>query len=254
MTKRILVSAAAGALLVFPAIAMASETAFVTKHGGTGLSISRGENNLALRGQMPLAVKDRVVTGKDSFVEVRYIADGCVIRVANGNSLVIAKASPCAAEPESAKLDAQRAETEAAPAVITPAAADRDEIVADVTSKSGPRTLANVGEGLGDLKSGTRLQAGDTVFAGQESSVTLYFLDEKCEYVVEAETFLIIDDVAPCRAAGQVPEQETASTTTSAETGVALGLGAVAIGAGGVAVLLLSGDDGDDNDNPVTPN
>lgn len=251
MMKQIRVTALVGAILLVPAVALASETAFVTKHGGTGLTISRGEKNLPLRGQMPLAVKDRVVTGKDSFVEVRYIADDCVIRVANGNSLVIAKSSPCSAGPDSAKLDAHRAETEAAPAVITPAAAEEDEIVANVTAKSGPRTSVNVGEGLVDLKSGTKLQAGDTVYAGQESSITLYFLDEKCEYVVEAETYLTIDDVAPCRAAGQVPEQGTASTTTSAETGVALGLGVAAIGAGGVAVLLLSGDD--DDDNPQTP-
>jgi hypothetical protein len=215
------------------------QPAFVSKVGGKGVTLSSGTKKVPIQVQTLLASGDRVTASEGSFVEVTYLADGCIVRAANGRSITVSGASPCAAA-ETPKVDdqalAQQAASTDSQSNIEPAATDT--VPAEVTEVRGPVARANLGEGLVDVGVGQMLKEGDTVFAGQNSAVTLYFLDPKCYYTVEAETYFTITDDPPCRRAAALP----------------LALGAAALGAGGLAVVLLDDDDDDDDDEdrPVT--
>jgi hypothetical protein len=231
-----------------PPSALAAEPAYVTRIGGYNVTVERGAERVPVRVQMLLSTGEVVTAGENSFVEVRYLADGCILKVSNGRSLVVAGSSPCAAPEKSTKVKTEVAAVEpvAAQETYTPAA--KDDVIARVTNKTGPLTRANLGEGLVDIKTGEKLKLGDTVFAGQNSSITLYYPKANCEYVVPAENFLAIKDVAPCRKAAVPPEAGSAGAA-GADVGLAIGAVAVLGGGAALAALLLTEDD----DEPVTP-
>jgi hypothetical protein len=148
-----------------------------------------------------------------------------------------------------------------------------------VTEKQGPVTRVNLGEGLVDVTVGSTLSVGDEVFAGPNSSVTLYFAGNKCSFTVQASSVYTLADEAPCEettavGAVVVPAAVVAGSTTgtvitggvagTASTGaglvaggfttgaaVAAGVGAAAV-AGAVAVIATS-DSGGSNNKPATP-
>lgn len=234
--------------------AIAAESAFVVRYGGQDATLERGAERIPIRFQMLLSAGEVVAAGKDSFIEVKYLSDGCILRVANGRSLVVAESSPCAASEKVKKVKTEVAAVETVAAQDTNTPAAQDEVIARVTNKSGPLTRANLGEGLVEIKTGEMLKLGNTVFAGQNSSITLYFPKADCEYVVPAENFLRINDVAPCRK-GAVPPEAGSAGAAGADVGLAIGAVAVLGGGGAIAVLLLTGEDEeDDDDRPVTPN
>jgi hypothetical protein len=126
------------------------------------------------------------------------------------------------------------------------------EVVARVTGTSGPLARANFGNGLVELGSGAELKSGQTVFAGQDSSITLYYYKPGCEFVLSPETYLEIRPDAPCQRAG-TPNDNGSAAAASADLGLAIG-GVVLVGGGAAAaVLLLSGDEDEEENNPVTP-
>ena len=232
-----------------PAQAVAGEPAFVSRIGGKGVTLSRGGETLPVTVQTLLERGDRVTAGEGSSVEVIYLEDGCILKVTNGRSITVSDVSPCAAA-EATKPATETQALTAAPgkaeAEIVPAAMAGSVEVTDVT---GPLARGNLGEGLVDLNAGMVLKEGDTVFAGQSSTVTLYFVDPKCSYTLPPETFLEITSAAPCRDGAVVPPKGNA--------GAAAAVGAAALAGGAVAVFLLIGEDDDDDDGggtPVTPN
>jgi hypothetical protein len=228
----------------------ASEPAYVSKVEGKGVTLSRGQEKLPLQVQTLLSSGDRVTAAAGSFVEVTYLEDGCILKAANGRSITISGASPCGAAEVPRSLEetqALRATAGQSEAVIEPAAADA--VPAEVSEVTGPLARANLGKGLVSIKAGQRLNEGDTVFAGQDSTVTLYFIDPKCYYTLQPETYLQITADPPCRDAAPPPE--------AGNVGAAAALGAVALGGGAAALIILTGDDDDDNDDgqtSVTPN
>jgi hypothetical protein len=248
--------------------AIAAEPAMVNKVVGKNVTWQHGDAAAAPRVQTLLAPGDRLTAGKGSYVEIEYLADNCTVRVDAGSSLIISETSPCAAATQKA--------ASAAPEDVQPAPVST---TAQVTEKQGPVTRVNLGEGLVDVAVGSTLSVGDEVFAGANSSVTLYFAGNKCSFTVQASSVYTLADEAPCEettAAGTVvvPAAVTAGSTTgtvitggaagTASTGsglvaggfttgaaVAAGVGAAAV-AGAVAVIA-TGDSGGSNNKPATP-
>ena len=256
---------------VSAAAAFAAEPAMVNKVVGKNVTWQHGDASAAPRVQTLLAPGDRLAAGKDSYVEVEYLADNCKVRVDAGSSVVISETSPCAAA-------AQKAAS-AAPEEVKPAPV---ATTAQVSEKQGPVTRVNLGEGLVDASVGSTLSVGDEVFVGPNSSVTLYFASTECSYTVQASSVYTLAEQVPCKAttaavtgdARVVPAAVSAGNTTgttitggaagTASTGtglvaggvtsgvaIAAGVGAVAV-AGAVAVIATS-DDNNNNKNPATP-
>ncbi len=250
----------AGAFMLSPA--NAAEPAFVSKLGGKGVSVMKGSETSPVQVQSLLAAGDRVSVGSDSFVDVKYLSDGCTIRVSAGNSLVVGPESPCAASAQNAAApDAKTDMVSSLPAEakIVPAAVDTS---AQVAGQSGSIARVNRGTGLVDVTVGEGLAAGDTVFAGPGSTVTLYFPAAGCSYMVAEETYFQVPATPPCTAGtaasnGTGTMREEAALTVTGEnngdqTAAALMAGALVVGGGVLAVIALSGDD-ENNDNPATP-
>ena len=231
--------------------AQAAEPAYVVRFGGQDVILERDAERIPVRVQMLLSAGEVVTTGEDSFVEVKYLSDGCILKVSNGRRLVVADSSPCAASERVKKVKTEVTAIEPVAAQETDTPAAKDDVIARVTNKTGPLTRANLGEGLVDIKTGAKLKLGDTVFAGQSSSITLYYPKANCEYVVPAENFLEIKEVAPCRKAVVPPEAGSAGAA-GADVGLAIGAVAVLGGGAALAVLLLTEEDEDD-DKPATP-
>ncbi|MEI6535348.1 MAG: hypothetical protein WCN98_08425 [Verrucomicrobiaceae bacterium] len=221
--------------------AFAAEPAVVSKVNGKNVTWQHGEKAAAPRVQTLLVAGDRVSAGKGSFVEVEYLADSCKVRVDAGGSLVISETSPCAA----------KAQKPAAEPRVVPASVGAVE----VTDKTGPFTRVNMGDGMVDASVGDSLKAGDEVFAGPNSAVTLFFAVPQCSYTVAASTVYKVTEVAPCRAAAGLEGVGAGAAVTSASLvtpGVALGVGAVVLG-GAVAVIATSDQGSSNNNNPATP-
>ena len=250
---------------VSAAAAFAAEPAMVNKVVGKNVTWQHGDASAAPRVQTLLAPGDRLAAGKGSYVEVEYLADNCKVRVDAGSSVVISETSPCAAATQKA--------ASAAPEDVKPAPV---ATTAQVSEKQGPVTRVNLGEGLVDATVGSTLSVGDEVFAGPNSSVTLYFASTQCSYTVQASSVYTLAEQVPCKAttAGGtlvVPAAVSAGTVTgttvtgaatgAASTGagiaaggvaIAAGVGAVAV-AGAVAVIATSDDNNNNNNNPATP-
>lgn len=225
--------------------AMAAETAIVSKVGGKNVVWHSGATSSAPGVQALLASGDRLTVGKGSFVDVEYLGDNCTIRIKAGGSITIGETSPCAA----AQAHAASA-TEVAR--IVPAAAGAVE----VSGKTGPFTRVDLGAGLVDVSVGDSLKIGDEVFAGPDSSVTLYFAVPGCSYTVTGGNLYKVSAEAPCKAPAAMNNGSAAATEAAAgsvPTGVVVGAVAGAAVIGGVAILALTGDDDDNNNNPVTP-
>ena len=220
---------------------MAAEPAFVSKLGGYDVTIQRGGEAIPVRVQMLLSAGETVRAGPDSFVEVRYLSDGCTLRVANGRSIAVAGSSPCAAAEEQEKAKAE--EPPAKPSKVSAKAAPKEDVVARVTSRSGPLARANFGNGLVELQTGTELKAGHTLFAGQGSSITIYYYKPDCEYTIAEESYLEIREEAPCKKA--------TTAAGSADAGLAIGATLLLGGGAAAAFMLLQGEE---DDRPVTPN
>ena len=248
--------------------AFAAEPAMVSKVAGKNVTWQHGDASAAPRVQTLLAPGDRLTAGKGSYIEIDYLADNCKVRVDAGGSVVISETSPCAAAIQKA---ASAAPEDAQPAPVS--------ATAQVTEKQGPVTRVNLGEGLVDVTVGSTLSVGDEVFAGPNSSVTLYFAGNKCSFTVQASSVYTLADEAPCEettavGAVVVPAAVVAGSTTgtvitggvagTASTGaglvaggfttgaaVAAGVGAAAV-AGAVAVIA-TGDSGGSNNRPATP-
>lgn len=235
-------------LAAVPGAATAAEPAYVVRIGGTNVTVNRGGEAVPVRVQMLIAAGEVVMAGENSFVEVSYLADGCTLRVANGRSIVVASASPCGVAEETQAALAEQAPPK--PAERSAAAAPREDGVARVTRKTGPLTRVNFGEGLVELRSGADLKAGHTVFAGQGSTITLYYYKADCEYTVPPENYLEIREEAPCRKA-QAPAKP--GSPADAQLGLAIGAAALVGGGGAIAFLVLAGEE-EDEDQPATPN
>ena len=249
---------------VSAAAAFAAEPAMVNKVVGKNVTWQHGDASAAPRVQTLLAPGDRLAAGKGSYVEVEYLADKCKVRVDAGSSVVISETSPCAAATQKA--------ASAAPEDVKPAPV---ATTAQVSEKQGPVTRVNLGEGLVDATVGSTLSVGDEVFAGPNSSVTLYFASTQCSYTVQASTFYTLAGQVPCKetAAGGtlvVPAAVSAGTVTgttvtgaatgAASTGAGLAAGGVAIAAGvgavavaGAVAVIATSDDNNNNNNPATP-
>ena len=223
--------------------AFAAEPAMVNKVVGKNVTWQHGDASAAPRVQTILAPGDRLTAGKGSFIEVEYLADSCKVRVDAGGSLVISETSPCAAAAQKPVEEPK----------IVPASTGAVE----VRAKEGPFTRVNMGDGMVDASVGESLKAGDEVFAGPNSAVTLFFAVPQCSYTVAASTVFKITEVAPCQAAAGLPAvgagAAAAATSASLVTpGVALGVGAVVVG-GAIAVIATSDQGGSNNNNPATP-
>lgn len=240
-----------------PAQAVAGESAFVSRVGGKGVTLSRGEEKLAVRVQTLLAPGDRVTAADGSFVEVTYLADGCILKASSGRSVTIVDASPCGgAEAAKPSGEAQAQLTDTTRAEVVPAAATADS--ARVTDATGPLARANLGQGLVEIRAGMVLTPGDTVFAGQDSTITLQFPDAGCSHTVAAQTYLQIAPTPPCVPSENLAQQDRSSAgapTADGDDDTAIAIGAVVLlGGGAAAAFLLTGDDGDDSGGtPVTP-
>jgi hypothetical protein len=138
----------------------------------------------------------------------------------------------------------------AEPARVVPAAAGAVE----VSAKSGPDTRVNMGDGLVDASVGDALKDGDEVFAGSNSSVTLYFAVPGCSYTVSAGTVYKLSAAAPCEVPSTAENGTTEAETGAVQPGVALGVGAAAVGTAALIAITMTDDDGGDNgNNPATP-
>lgn len=236
----LLVSASASA-------AFADEIAIVSKVVGKNVTWQHGEDSAAPRIQTLLGAGDQIAAGKGSYVEIQYLADRCTIRVNSGGSMVIGDGSPCAAAAEKTAEAPKAAEATVASAVE----------VLDVT---GPVARVNKGEGMASTSVGDKLKAGDEVFAGKDSSVSLYFASAQCSYTIPSSTVYKIADKAPCaaQAANVVPTADVPSEVAVPPVapfltpGVLLG-GAAIIG-GGALVVVLTNDDPNNDNSPTTPN
>lgn len=221
--------------------ALASEPAIVNKIGGKAVTLQSGDKTATPGIQALLIAGDKLSAGKGSFVEIKYLADSCVVRVNAGSSAVVTDVSPCA-------TSAQRSAAASEKVNIVPASAP----VVEISDKSGPVTRVNRGKGLTDAKVGDSLKPGDEVFAGPNSSVLLYFTSAQCTYKVKASSVYKVTDKVPCKAAAGAGAGVAAGLGAGVGTaGVALGVGAVAI-AGAVAVIATS-DSNNSNKKPATP-
>jgi hypothetical protein len=251
--------------LALAASAVASEPAFISSYGGKTVSLLRGALKLPVDGQVLLYSGDRVKAGKGSYVEVKYIVDGCSLRISDEQSIVISKSSPCMGAVDETEAGAAGQDIK-----IVPAAAG--DVAARVTDKTGALSRANLGSGFIELKTGMELTVGSTVYAGSKSTVTVFFVKEKCSYTLGAEASLDITDVAPCVPSGgdsasaelTIPKTidkhgldgESSAGASSASTGmsaVGIALGAAAVvGGAALAVVAMSGEK-QDSDVPATP-
>ena len=227
----------------FSAIAYADEPAIVNKVVGKDVSWQHGDSSSAPKVQTLLNTGDRVSAGKGSFVEVEYLADNCKVRVAAGSSVVIADTSPCSAK--SAKADVP------VDVKVVPVSTGAVE----VSDKKGPVTRVKTGDGMANISVGENLNVGDMVFAGANSSVTLFFTLPQCSYTVSAGTVYKIVEKPPCKAAAAAGGSGAAAVGTVAgvaPTGLALGAGAVVVGGAAIAVIATS-QGSSNNDKPASP-
>ena len=228
--------------------ASAAEPAMVSKVDGQAVTLQSGEKSSSPRVQTLLSPGDRLTVGKGSFVDVKYLVDSCIIRVDAGSSITIGDTSPC-----SAAAVKTSAEAAAGPAVssIIPAAAGAVE----VSAKNGPVTRVNMGDGLVDASVGDALKDGDEVFAGADSSVTLYFAVPGCSYTVPAGTVYKVSAAAPCEVPATAENGAAEAATGSVEPGVMLGAGVAVVGTVALIAITMTDDDGGNNsNNPATPN
>lgn len=228
--------------------ASAAEPAMVSKVGGKAVTWQSGDKSSSPRVQTLLSPGDRLTVGKGSFVDVEYLADSCTIRVKAGGSITIGDTSPCSAANVQTSSEAK---TDPAVPSIIPAAAGAVE----VSAKKGPVTRVNLGDGLVDASVGDALKAGDEVFAGANSSVTLYFALPGCSYTVPAGTVYKVTSTAPCEAPAAAQNGGAGAATGAVAPGVILGAGAAVAGAVALVVIISSNDDGNNNNNnnPTTP-
>ena len=265
---------ALAALLCTVSVAFAAEPAMVNKVVGKNVTWQHGDASAAPGVQTLLAPGDRLAAGKGSYVEVEYLADNCKVRVDAGSSVVISETSPCAAATQKA-ASAEPEDVKPSPVATT----------AQVSEKQGPVTRVNLGEGLVDAAVGSTLSVGDEVFAGPDSSVTLYFASTQCSFTVQASSVYTLAEQVPCKAttAGAsgdvvvVPAAVTsANTSGKTMTGPASGGGGAAGGgaagiagvapaaliAGGAAaaavgvaavVVIANSEDNNNNNSPATP-
>lgn len=235
--------------------AAAAEPAMVSKVGGKDVTWQSGETSSAPRVQTLLSAGDRLTAGKGSFIEVEYLADGCTVRVKAGGSITIGDTSPCAAaaSEKAAPAAGETSSTAAAAppdARIIPAATGAVE----VTEKNGPITRVNRGEGLVDASVGDALKAGDEVFAGANSSVTLYFAVPGCSHTVPAGTVYTVTSTAPCEAPAAAQNGAAAATPGAVPTAAIIGGGVAVAGAIAIVAVIANSDDGgNNNNNPATP-
>lgn len=236
--------------------ALASEPAMVSKMAGKNVTWVSGENSSKPGVQTLLAPGDRISAGKGSFVDVEFLADSCTVRVNAGDTLTIGETSPCAAAAQAAAVIAPEASAKsdraAETARVIPAAAG----AAEVSSKTGSFTRANMGGGMVDISVGDSLNVGDEVFAGPNSSVSLYFPVPGCSYTVTAGNIYKVASQAPCKAAAAVDSGSSAVAeggASSVSPGVVVGAVAGVAVIGGVALLAINSDDDDGNNNPATP-
>lgn len=212
--------------------ALAAEPAMVSKVGGKDVTWVSGEKTGKPAVQTLLAPGDRLSVGRDSFVEVEYLEDRCSVTVKAGGSITVGDISPCAAAAQ------KTAAAKAAKPVIIPAA----EGAVEVQDKTGPVARVNKGDGLVDAVVGDALKVGDEVYAGPNSSVTIYFAVPNCSFTVTGSNLYQIPAEPPCKAAA----------AAGVNPAVIAGAGAVVAGAVVIAVILNE-DDGGGNDNPATP-
>ena len=93
------------------------------------------------------------------------------------------------------------------------------------------------------------LAAGEAVYVGDQSSVTLYFPAAGCEMTVNADDYYEVGTEAPCRTAA-APERKAAP----GDAGLGLAIGAAAAAGGALAALALTGQSESDNGTaPATP-
>lgn len=144
-----------------------------------------------------------------------------------------------------------QAEGEATPsAVAVPAAAE--DAIAEVTSFQGSHVLTNQGAGYTGITPGMTLKAGDTVVAGENSEVRLFFAAAQCEYVVPAQTSYIVTNEAPCAKAAVAEGNAVQGVDTGTHVALAAGVAVVA-GVGVVVLVSSSGDDDSGGGKPVSP-
>lgn len=214
--------------------ALAAEPAMVSKVGGRDVTWVSGEKSAKPAVQTLLAPGDRLSVGRDSFVEVEYLEDRCSVTVKAGGSITVGDISPCAAAAQ------KTAAAKAAKPVIIPAA----EGAVEVQDKTGPVARVNKGDGLVDAVVGDALKVGDEVYAGPNSSVTIYFAVPNCSFTVTGSNLYQIPAEPPCKAAAAAP--------VGVNPAVIAGAGAVVAGAVVIAVIMNE-DDGGGSDNPATP-
>lgn len=247
--------------------AHAAEPAFVSNFGGSSVSVERGGKSSPVGVQTLLEAGDRVSAGKGSFVEVKYLADNCAIRVSAGHAMVIGASSPCAAAADQSAAATSKTDTLPADAKIVPADAVIAAGSAQVINQTGSITRVNRGDGLVELNVGQDLSVGDTVFAGPGSTITLYYPATGCEHVVPSETYFAVAATAPCAATAAAGSGSGLQKSATGVAGVTTGqddddddqkaaillAGAAVIGGGALAVIALTGDDDGGNNNPATP-
>lgn len=232
---------AASACIVSASVAAAAEPAMINKVVGKNVIWQHGEVEGSPRVQTLLAAGDTVTAGKESSAVVEYLADRCIVRVEAGQTASISSTSPCAASAQKTLQVAQEP-------VIVPTSAP----IVEVTAKKGPVTQVNRGSGMKAAKLGDSLKAGDQVFAGKDSSVSLYFTQAQCTYTVKGSAVYKVTNKAPCKAGAAAGTGAGAGAAAGMTTGVAVGAGALAIG-GAIAVIANS-EGGNSNNNPITPN
>lgn len=234
--------------------ALADDIAIVKKVGGKSITWQHDDTSSAARVQTLLVAGDKILAGKGSFAEVQFLADNCSIRVEAGSSLAIGEASPCAAASQQ-KVDAVKA----ADAKVMPAAVE----TAEVMDAKGPVVRVNKGEGMAAAVVGDSLKIGDSVFAGKDSSVSLYFAAAKCSYTVASSTVYAVTDKAPCQASAMnvVPTADVPSDNSGGVDPAVVAAGGIppvlllaggaAAVAGAVAVIVANSDN--DNGSPFSP-
>jgi len=228
--------------------ANAAELAMVNRVVGKNVTWQNGEGTWSPRVQTLLAPGDRLTAGKASSIEVKYLADNCIIRIDAGGSVMIGDTSPCSA---AAVKTSAEATAELAIPSLTPVAAG----VVEVSAKNGAVTLVNMGDGLVEPSLGDPLKEGDEVFAGANSSVTLYFAVPGCTYTVAAGTVYRVSAAAPCEVPATAENGAAEAATGGVAPGVILGGGAAVVGTVALIAITMTGDDGGNNgNNPATPN
>lgn len=235
------------ALLASTSVALADDIAIVSKVGGKNVTWQHGDASAAPRVQTLLGAGDSITAGKGSFVEINYLADNCTIRVNSGGNMVIGDASPCSAAAQQ-KADAAKAgDAKLIPAAVAPA---------EVMDAKGPVTRVNKGDGMVSASVGDSLKPGDEVFAGKNSSVSLYFASAQCSYTVASSSVYKVTDKAPCKAstANVVPTADVPSEIDPVPLVpplAILGLGAVVVG-GAAAVIIVNENDPSNDNSPAT--